>query len=440
VTASARHRKVDAVPSDRVPEFDRSVPVLIVKIGAYPLSHQGLATVRTLGRVGVPVYTVTEDRFTPQAVSRYLAGSFVLPTTGAESPDALVGALVRIARRLPSPGVALATDDEAAILLAEHQDELRGFLVQPEVPATLPRRLASKREVARLCAELGVSTPRTVAPVDHGEIRSAAASLGFPFVVKNADPWTRLHAPAVRATTTVSTPIELDELAADWPEPLNVVFQEYIPSVASEDWIYHGYFSASAGCLASFTGVKIRSWPSTGGATSLGRAMGNQRLAGEAKRLCLAIGYRGIVDLDWRYDGRDDRYKLVDFNPRAGANLRMFVDRQGLDVVRVMHLDLTGRSVAAGPAIEGRGLVVEHLDLPSRVASRRRRSARPPRPLHGPLEPAWFARDDPLPFAAMLPRAAALAVGMAVRALTQRRQRPPAGARGRGDPSKPSGA
>jgi predicted ATP-grasp superfamily ATP-dependent carboligase len=391
--------------------------MLVVKIGGYPLSHQGLAAVRTMGRVGVPAYTITEDRFTPQAVSRYLKGRFVMPTTGAEAADALVAEMLTIGRRLPAAAVALPTDDEAAILLAEHQPELAPFFIQPAVRPDLPRRLASKRGLAALCLEHGVATPRTLDPRDAANLRIAAAALGYPIVVKNADPWTRLRAPAVPSTTMVATDEELAALGAGWPDPPNVVFQEHIPSEVSEDWIYHGYFSATAGCLASFTGIKVRSWPPIAGVTSLGRAIRNDRLAAESERFCTALGYRGIVDLDWRYDARDDRYKIVDFNPRAGANLRMFVDDRGLDVVRTMHLDLTGRSVAAGRAVEGRGLVVEHLDLPSRIASRRRRSARPRRVIDGPVELAWFASDDVVPFLAMVPRVAGMVAAKVVRAV-----------------------
>lgn len=63
---------------------DRAVPGLIVKIGNYPLHHGGVGAIRSLGRLGVPMYALTEDRWTPAAVSRYLRRAFVRPTTGRE--------------------------------------------------------------------------------------------------------------------------------------------------------------------------------------------------------------------------------------------------------------------------------------------------------------------------------------------------------------------
>ena len=42
-------------------EMDYQVPALIVKIGHYPVHSGGVGAVRTLGRLGVPVYAITED-------------------------------------------------------------------------------------------------------------------------------------------------------------------------------------------------------------------------------------------------------------------------------------------------------------------------------------------------------------------------------------------
>ena len=69
------------------------------------------------------------------------------------------------------------------------------------------------------------------------------------------------------------------------------------------------------------------------------------------------------MDLDYRLDLRDGQYKLLDFNPRVGAQFRLFEDDAGMDVVRALHLDLTGRPVPRGRPIEGRAFMVETGDL-----------------------------------------------------------------------------
>jgi hypothetical protein len=76
------------------------------------------------------------------------------------------------------------------------------------------------------------------------------------------------------------------------------------------------------------------------------------------------------MDLDYRLDLRDGEYKLLDFNPRVGAQFRVFEDEAAVDVVRALHLDLTGWPVCRRPQAEGRVFIVEHSDLLASVGYR----------------------------------------------------------------------
>ena len=377
----------------------------MVRIGRYPLHHGTVGAIRSLGRAGVPVYAVVEDRLTPAAVSRYLAGRFVWPTSGTESREYLVEQVASFVTRIGRPTVVVATDDEAATLVAEAGSDL-GQVLAPGVDADLPRQLASKRSLHTLCASLGVTTPMASFSASLADVAAYARDGLFPVVVKNSDSWLRLGAPAVAGSTIVASGEELLRLARTWPDPPHVMLQEYIPPEASEDWIVQAY-SAQDGTIAPlFTGVKLRSWPVQGGITVEGRAIANPRLAQMSERIFDELGYRGVSDLDWRFDRRDGVYKLLDFNPRVGAQFRLFETDAGIDVVRALHLDLTGRPVPEGTPVEGRRFVCEQLYLPGRLS--RARSASTPgattEGADGPLELAWLALDDPLPVAAMLAR------------------------------------
>ncbi|MBC3844354.1 ATP-grasp domain-containing protein [Streptacidiphilus sp. 4-A2] len=407
--------------------LDPRTPVLVVKIGHYPLHHGGVGAIRSLGRAGVPVYAITEDRATPAALSRYLRGRCVWPTTGAEPTAELLAGLARIGERIRAregrPCIALPTDDEAAVLLAEHAAELDPYLLMPAVAAGLPRALAGKQSLHQLCLEHQVATPRSVLPGSHRELEAAADELLFPIVAKNADPYSRLSDPAVGSTTLLPDRAALTRLAEGWDRAAmpRVLLQEYLPMEHCEDWIAHLYCGDGradderAGRELVFTGVKVRAWPPRGGVTAHAYSTANPELAEESARFCRAVGFHGICDLDWRFDRRDGRYKLLDFNPRLGAQFRLFETGPGIDLVRALHLDLTGRAVPSGGQLDGRSFTVEILDAPARVAARRgHRSAQLPTGRSGPppraggrlRELGWTAVDDPLPALSAVVRSA----------------------------------
>jgi predicted ATP-grasp superfamily ATP-dependent carboligase len=399
--------------------FDTSVPALMLKIGNYVRGHGAMGAIRSLGRAGVPVFAVTEDRWTPAAVSRYLTRRIVAPTTGLEGEDYLVERIAEIARSVGTPAVVIPTDDEAAVLVAEHASDLAPWLISPAVAPDLPRRLASKRGLRELCLEHSTSTPGAAFPTSLADIEAFAADATFPVVAKVADAGHRGELPELGASTPLRSAKELLAAAATWSNPGAVMLQEYIPEEVADDWIFHGYFDARSECLVGFTGVKYRSWPPYFGATSYARVVANPELAAESIEFLRRVGYCGIVDMDWRLDRRDGRYRLLDCNPRVGAQFRLFESTAGIDVVRAQHLDLTGREVPNAPQVEGRGFFVENRDLPALLTYRRLRP-KPDAVPHekGPIEPAWFAWDDPLPFVSMAVRLAAPLTRGATRLVT----------------------
>src|SRR5262245_54828599 len=142
-------------------QFDSSVPVLVLKIGHYPLAHGIMGAIRSLGRAGVWVHAVAEDRLVPYSFSRLLRSRILLPTTGREDGPTLLRCLSQTAKLLGTKSILLPTDDEAAVFVAEHRAELRSNFILPLIEPGLPRTLASKRELNSLCRQHNVAMPFT---------------------------------------------------------------------------------------------------------------------------------------------------------------------------------------------------------------------------------------------------------------------------------------
>jgi len=384
--------------------FDTSVAALVLNFGAYPFHQSTLGIIRSLGRVSIPVFAVQRDSFIPSGASRYLAGKFSWRTDAQDSGRFLEG-MARIGKILDRPTILVPVDDLSAILIAEHADELASRFIFTRPPATLPRTLANKGCLYELCHRLGIACPHTVFPRSREELLDLAAQMQFPVVVKATEPW--LLPRSIKSTAIVSGRQELiDYYDNFWRQAptTTLMIQKMIPASSSEDWFVHGYCDNRSNPIAVFTGIKLRSYPAFAGPTTLGRAVRNDALRQQAIKLFSAIGYRGIMDLDYRLDRRDGRYNLLDFNPRIGAQFRLFEDHDGIDVVRALHLDLTGRGVRSGPQIEGRTFIVEIQDLLASFSYYRSGDLRIKEwllSLRSVAESAWCAADDPFPFLLM---------------------------------------
>ncbi len=398
--------------------LDPGLPVVLLRSPGYPLHHGALGAIRSLGRAGVPVHAVVEDSWTPAARSRYLASRIVWTGTAASDPARLVERLMAVSDALGRPALILCSDDRAAVAMAENAGQLRDRFVLPSVPATLPRRLADKHALFELCREHDVAVPDTRLVTTSAELDRAVDELMFPAVVKPgpmciAPPGVGPHG------TIVDTRDELEALRVGWPEPLSLIVREFLPDECCEDWIVHGYCDGDARLAIVFTGRKLRSWPLRTGATARACVVENPELVALTAHLCSVVGYRGVFDLDWRFDRRTGDYNLLDFNPRLGAQFRMFENEAGIDVARAMHLDLSGRAVPAAPTVEGRQFVVEPFELASLWRQWRQRRHMPPMSARGTGHPstsgthlAWTAGDDLLPALVMAVRQVAQSVGI----------------------------
>ncbi|BCJ34271.1 ATP-grasp domain-containing protein [Actinocatenispora thailandica] len=380
--------------------LDRDVPAVVLKLDRNVFHHGGLGVIRSLGRAGVEMYAVREDPLAPAARSRYLRGRLDwLPDP--DQPQRVLAGLARVAERIGRRAVLIPTDDAGAILLAEHGSVLRRWFSFAAPPPALPRRLAGKASLAALGRELGLPAVESVETRDPAEARRFAERVGYPVVAKLTAPWRDTG--GLRSTTVVPDPTAL---ATVYATGVPVLLQEHVPG---NDWFFHGYCDADSVCRPAFTGRKHRSYPPHAGLTSLGECVPNAALTAELTALLSRLGYRGIMDCDLRRDARDGRFRLLDFNPRIGAQFRLFTTTDGVDVARAAHLDLTGRPVPDGVPVAGRRFVVENYDTFAALGYLRRGELGLRawlRSLRGVDEAAWFAADDLAPFGLMCLRTA----------------------------------
>ncbi|WP_326695601.1 carboxylate--amine ligase [Streptomyces sp. NBC_01766] len=393
-----------------MPPFGAGAPALLLRLDRNPLHHGTLGAVRSLGRAGVEVHAVVESADSPVTRSRHLHHSHLRPQ-GRITPDVFRKMLLRISDRIGRPAVLIAMDDISAIHVAALAPRLTGRYLLPAQPLDLPERLADKSELAGLCAESGIAHPATVIPGSAADAASAARELGLPMVAKWSRPWLLPTGSGLRSTTLVRSAADAARLYEQHTTAgSRLLLQRWLPYGPGNDWFFHGYFADRDRCLMGGTGRKVLSWPVRAGLTAMGSWQPNREVELAAGRLAAHVGYRGILDLDFRRDPSTGRFHLLDFNPRPGAQFRLFTDRSGLDVVRAQYLDLTGRTVPPPVARPGRVFVAENYALLSLLASGGRpwpfaaggtRGGGRAGTEKAGTERAWFAGDDVSPFLAM---------------------------------------
>ena len=147
----------------------------------------------------------------------------------------------------------------------------------------------------------------------------------------------------------------------------NLMIQEYIAGDAEKVWMFDGYFDDESNCLFGITARKLRQYPAYTGMTSLGVCENNEVLTKLITEFMKSIGYRGVLDIGYKYDTIRGKYFLLDPNPRVGVTFRLFVDSNGMDVVRALYRNMTGQPVCSGDILDGRKWLSEPFDIVSSI-------------------------------------------------------------------------
>ncbi|AZM54521.1 ATP-grasp domain-containing protein [Streptomyces sp. WAC 01529] len=378
--------------------LDTRIPAVLLRIDRNPFHHGTLGAVRSLGRAGVQVHLVADDRESPVRRSRYLHRMHQPPAPGSP-PAEVAAALRRVTRHLTAPAVLIPLDDAGALAVSALYAELSDRFLLPRPTGDTAERVADKASLARVCARAGVAHPTTVVPESAADAVGAVARLGLPAVAKWSRPWLLPHHTGLRSTTLIGSPHEAAALFERRDEAgSRLLLQAFVPGARDGDWFVHGCAGRDGVVRGGGTGRKHRSWPRSAGLTVSGTWTENRELWSAATRLITSLGYRGVFDLDFRRDAATGDFHLIDFNPRPGAQFRLFADGTGTDVVRALHLDLTHRPVPAPHPLEGRAYVVENYAPLTALRALALPGPREPSP---PGELAWHAGDDPGPGAAM---------------------------------------
>jgi predicted ATP-grasp superfamily ATP-dependent carboligase/peptidoglycan/xylan/chitin deacetylase (PgdA/CDA1 family) len=287
----------------------RTAPGVVLGLG-----QNGLATVRALGRKGVPVIGLEAKLDRPTARSRYC---IPMLRPDVRSEQGLLDALVDLGRALPHKGVLFPSGDLNLLAVSEHRARLAPYyhVALPEPEAV--RLILDKQAFYRWAEARGFAIPRT--HVLRGEDpRPLARDLRYPVLVKphlRDAGWRGTHGVKL---FEVHSPDELlrtvDALALHHPQ---LLLQEYVPGPEDQLVFSLTYLDAQLEPLGMFTGRKLRQFPPRFGTSSLAQSCRDPEVVEHSLAILRALSYRGYGSVEFKRDPRDGRLRIIEVTGRT---------------------------------------------------------------------------------------------------------------------------
>jgi predicted ATP-grasp superfamily ATP-dependent carboligase len=337
-------------------------------------TRPALAVARSAGRRGYRVVAATHLPGAPALYSRYVSERISLPSPSADFPG-YESALAELISSLDSPFVFVSSDHSLAALRRRREQFHQARIALPD-----ERSLAQAIDkVSTLAAaeRVGVPIPESIVVTRADEIRAAAASVGFPCVVKPSQSWLIEDGVRARRVTSVFLRNSHDDehrahafVSPDHP----ALVQEFVPGRQEELAI----FRCQNTLVAIFAHTASRSFPPLGGASVMRTAVVPATDVIEFSDILLSeLAFEGYAELEYRRDA-NGQARLMEINPRLPGSFE-FSLRAGVDFVGLQLDWLAGLPTAGDNSyIPGMKMSWPRGELAYLLAAVRRRPAPAP--------------------------------------------------------------
>jgi len=204
-----------------------TTPVVLLRATRYG----SLCLVRSLGKLGIPVFVVDPNRWSPAVLSRDCRGCFQWDfetSSAGESVRFLLDAAGKIGRR----PILIPTTDATALFVACHAGALKEAYDFPGQPSGLALALSNKASMFHLARQCGIPTPATVFPQCRADVNTFLETAALPVMLKALD-YSLLQRTFSGEGKQIAT--SRDEALLKYnqmqdPETPNLILQEYIPA------------------------------------------------------------------------------------------------------------------------------------------------------------------------------------------------------------------
>lgn len=277
-----------------------------------------LSMVRPLGRLGIPVALATTEPEAPMARSRYCREIVRIPGW-VDDPDGSVDTLIAWARLQPHKPVLFYQGDHDMLAVSRHRERVAEVFHVVLPSAFLVETLCDKFRFAEFALERALPVPRTLR-LYRGE--DYAARLrdwdAFPAVLKPSmrTRWFERVGNSQKALR-VESRADLDAAFRRLGDnDLDLLIQAAVEGGEEQIVSYHAYVRDDGSTAAEFTGRKLRTAPRLYGMSSHVVITDDAEVHALGRAVVDALGFTGVLKIDFKIDSRDGRLYLLEINPR----------------------------------------------------------------------------------------------------------------------------
>ena len=242
--------------------------------------------------------------------------------------------------RLPRGAVLLPCSDEGLELLIRNRAALAERYLLMELRDDVAAVMLDKAQTYELAARIGVPAPKVVPASTEAEI--AGMELSFPCALKPRSSHDFVkHFPALKMFIAHNRAELHDAFEAVAPHRLEMLLTELIPPNPGGYQSYYSYLDEHGEPLFHFTKLKLRQYPNAFGLGTFHVTDWGPEVAALGLKFFRGAGLRGIGNIEFMRDPRDNSLKIIECNARFTLTTEL-VKAAGFDMPLLAYNRVVG--------------------------------------------------------------------------------------------------
>jgi predicted ATP-grasp superfamily ATP-dependent carboligase len=276
---------------------------------------QGLANLRSLGELGIPVYIVDKNNCIAR-YSKYCKKFFRCPDYIEDAfADFLIGLAEREGIR---DWILIPSNDHAVFTISKHKTRLEVFykIISPDIH--IIENIYDKCKLLDLAKEAGISIPQTYS-VRSQDITKDQFEITYPVILKGRyglSFYKKLGRKAFLAENEVQIKECLNRIDQN-NELENTIIQELIPYDGKNKTLSFTAFCVNGEVKTFWMGIKLREHPIRFGTATFAESIYIEECYVNSVILLKKLNYSGVCEIEYLKDPRDGLFKLIEMNART---------------------------------------------------------------------------------------------------------------------------
>jgi len=298
-----------------------------------------LATVKEYAKAGLEVVHLTTKRDDNAGYSKYVRERVVVPSPLKDSEK-----LLRFLTEGPKEwdgALLVPTNDPHVVFLAQNSDLLEKKYEVAVQPWSTLERVVDKRKLYAHAHEIGIPAPKVLFPESIEDLRRSLLNnpIRFPCILKPYQTPEFFQVYKAKVLISHNSNELIGQFLDVQEHGLKVMVSEIIPGPSSELFIYVSHIDRYGNPAVEMCVRKIRQHPADFGVGSAVKTVPmNDELRNLSIELLRSLGYRGFSAAEFKFDRRENRFKLIEINPRSVLYQQLFT-KAGINFSLVMYMD-----------------------------------------------------------------------------------------------------